>query len=173
MRRDGAQELRHREPLDPEHLGAGVAQDQAGERAPALRRRQVPGRLQRVTVVGEPGGGALVQAPTTARVLHREPLAQHVGEQVVEAVPAAPVVERDHEEVVALELLEHPLAVGASGQCVGEVRRDPPRDADVEQEGGHLGRLPGQDLLDEVVGDRAQVAGQLAHGQIEVTAALQ
>ena len=114
-----------------------------------------------------------MQAPTAARVLHREPLPQHVGEQVVEAVPAAPVVERDHEEVVALELLEHPLAVGASGQRVGEVRRDPPRDADVEQEGGHLGRLPGQDLLDEVVGDRAQVAGQLAHGHIEVTAALQ
>ena len=47
------------------------------------------------------------------------------------------------------------------------------RDADVEQEGGHVGRLPGQDLLDEVVGDRAQVAGQLADGHIEVTAALQ
>ena len=61
-----------------------------------------------------------MQAPTAVRVLHREPLPQHVGEQVVEAVPAAPVVERDHEEVVALELLEHPLAVGASGQRVGE-----------------------------------------------------
>jgi hypothetical protein len=45
---------------------------------------------------------------------------QCVGEEVVVAIPPALVIERDDEQVLALEGLEHRLTVGPTGQGVAE-----------------------------------------------------
>ena len=43
-------------------------------------------------------------------LLVQQTRAQDVGEEMVVAIPLAPVVERDHEQVAALERLQHRLA---------------------------------------------------------------
>ena len=86
--------------------------------------------------------------------------AHGVGEQVVVAVPPALVVERDDEQVLALEGLQHRLTVGATGQGVAEVAGQLVEHGRVEQERAHVVRLPVQNLLDEVVQDEPVASGE-------------
>ena len=67
-----------------------------------------------VAVLLVPRAGAAVQLGRLAGELVEEPGLEHVGEEVVVAVPASLVVERHQEEVVAVERLEHRPAVGPS-----------------------------------------------------------
>ena len=80
----------------------------------------MPDRVRDQAVSGEPGAGALVQIRHLFGVLGEQTRAEHVGEQVVVAVPGALGVERDDEEVAALEVRQHPRAVGAAGDGVAQ-----------------------------------------------------
>jgi hypothetical protein len=71
-------------------------------------------------VVGVPLAGSAVQGEGAAGVLAQESSPERLREQVVVAVPGALIVERDDEQVAALELLEHGAAVVASGEGVAE-----------------------------------------------------
>jgi hypothetical protein len=71
-------------------------------------------------VVGVPLAGSAVQGEGAAGVLTQESSPERLREQVVVAVPGALIVERDDEQVAALELLEHGAAVVASGEGVAE-----------------------------------------------------
>ena len=51
-------------------------------------------------------------------------LAQELGEEVVVAVQRLLVVEGDDEQVLALEVGEHPRAVAPAGQGIAEGRRE-------------------------------------------------
>ena len=73
------------------------------------------------------------------------------------------------EEVAALEVLQHPGAVGAAGDGVAQRPGEPVEDGGAEQEVADLARLPGQHLVGEVVdhepvapGERLEEAGDLA-----------
>ena len=59
-------------------------------------------------------------------------------------------------------------AVGAAGQRVGERTADTFQDARSQQEPPDLGRLALEDLGDEVVGDGALAAGELADESLRV-----
>jgi hypothetical protein len=64
--------------------------------------------------------GSAVQGEGATGVLAKESSPERLREQVVVAVPGALVVERDDEQVAALELLEHGAAVATSGEGVAE-----------------------------------------------------
>ena len=83
--------------------------------------------------------------------------AQDVGEEVVIAVPAAPVVERDQEQVPPLQRVQHGLAIAALGHGVAQRAAQPVQDRGLQQEAPNLVGLPVQDLLDQVVDDVAVV----------------
>ena len=72
-----------------------------------------------------------------------------------------------------LEPGQQPLAVAAARQGVGELARDAPDHAGVEQEPGQRGLLLREDLLGEVVGGTALVPGQSADGRVHVLGALE
>ena len=85
---------------------------------------------------------------------------QDVGEQVVVAVPGALPVERDKKEVAALEVLQHPGAVGATGDSVTQRTGESVEDGGAEQEVADLCGLSGKNLVGEVVDDEPVAAGE-------------
>jgi hypothetical protein len=86
---------------------------------PPTGERVLHGVLEHA-VVGVPLAGGAVQGEGAAGVLVNESSPEGLREQVVVAVPGALVVERDDEQVAALELLEHGAAVVASGEGVAQ-----------------------------------------------------
>ncbi len=69
---------------------------------------------------------------------------QDVGEQVVVAVPAALVVQRHHEQVPALQRLEHLAAPGRLGDGVAQRAGEPVEDRGAEQEVADAPRAGGR-----------------------------
>ena len=125
-----------------------------------LGRERVPDRVRDEVVGGVPVAGPPVQVRHLVGVLGEQACVQHVGEQVVVAVPGALRVERDDEEVAALEVLQHPGAVGAAGDRVAQGAGEPVEDGGAEQEVADLGGLAGQHLVGEVVDDEPVAAGE-------------
>lgn len=107
-----------------------------------------------------PGTRAPVEVRHPPGCLGEQARLQHVGEQVVVAVPAAVGVERDEEQVVPLEAAEDPGGVGASGQRVAERTREALEHRGREQEVAQLRGLPGEDLVGQVVEDEPVAAGK-------------
>ena len=70
--------------------------------------------------------------------------AEHVGEQVVVAVPAPLVVERNHEQVPALQRLQHLAARRRPGDGVAQRAGQPVEDRGVEQEVADARRAAGR-----------------------------
>ena len=93
-------------------------------------------------------------------VLGEQACVEDVGEQVVVAVPRALGVERDEEEVAALEVLQHPGAVRAAGDSVAQRARESVEDSGAEQEVTTLSGLPGKNLVSEVVDDKPVAPGE-------------
>ena len=79
---------------------------------------------------------------------------------MVVAIPAPRVVEGDHEEVVALESLQHVGAVGPTGERVAQVAAQLGEDGGGQQERADVVGLPVEDLFDEIVQDEAVAAGE-------------
>ena len=121
---------------------------------------------------GVPGTGSSVQVRHLVGVLGQQTRAQHVGEQVVVAVPGAFRIERHHEQVVALELLQRAGRAGAAGHRVAQGTGELVEERSTEQERVHLAGLPGQHLVGEVVDDEPVAAGEgLDEGGHRVTLA--
>ena len=107
------------------------------------------------------------------RLLVEQAGAQDIREEVVVAVPLAPVVERDHEQVLPVEDLQRgPAAVltrdGVAERALSRARTD----VSSRNRRTALG-LALQDLLDEVVDDVAVVARELLDEPADVVATLQ
>ena len=133
-------------------VGQGELDEVGGVLVVAARDR-VPYGIGQQPVLGEPSAGRGVQLTDPVGMPGGQTGTQRVGEEVVVAVPPALVVERDDEQVLALERLQHRLTVGATGQGVAEAAGHLVEHGGVEQERAHLVRLPAQNLLDEVVED--------------------
>lgn len=109
---------------------------------------------------GVPPGGGVVQPADPVCVQGSQSGTQRLGEQVMVAVPTPFVVEPDQEQVVPLQDVEHPPTVGSFGQGVAQVGGQLVEHRGGEEELAHRGRLPVQDLLDQVVEDEAVTAGE-------------
>ncbi len=138
-------------------VGHGELDEVGGVLVVAARDR-VPYGIGEQSVLGEPSAGRGVQLTDPVGMTRSQTGTQCVGEEVVVAIPPALVVERDHEQVLALEGLQHRLTVGTTGQGVAEPAGHLVEHGGVEQERAHLVRLPVQNLLDEVVEDEPMAA---------------
>ena len=78
---------------------------------------------------------------------------QHVGEQVMVAKPLPPIVERDDEEVLAIQRVEHCLAAAATGHGIAERAVQPGEKTSVKQKRANLVRYTLQNLLQQIVDD--------------------
>ena len=85
---------------------------------------------------------------------------EHVGEQVVVAVPGALGVERADEEVLPLEVGQRPGTVGAAGDGVAQRAVKAVEDRGPEQEVTNLWGLPGQNFVGQVVDDEPVATGE-------------
>ena len=83
---------------------------QIGGAAGVVAGQRVADRGQRVVIRLEPGAGPSMQLGDLVRPLVEQVRLQHIGEQVVVAIPLPPVVERDEEEVGPLERDQRGLA---------------------------------------------------------------
>lgn len=81
--------------------------------------------------------------------------------KVVVAEPRPPRVERRHERVRVLELLQDPLRPDAAGEVVCERPAHALEDGRPQQQLAHLGRLALEHLSHEVAGDSPLAAGEL------------
>jgi hypothetical protein len=112
-----------------------------------------------VALIGKPLAGSPVQV---CHAVRREPLElahQQAAEEVVVAKPAPVAVERDHEQVRALELEQHLGAVPPLGDGVGERAADALEDRRAHEELPYVGRLAPNDLVPEVVDEVPRVDG--------------
>ena len=98
----------------------GVPSHQRGRERPVVARQRVPdGHDQPVEAVRH-ADGPCVQPRHEAGVRVREVVAQHLGEQVVEAVPVAAVVEWDDDQLLAFGPGQQGAGVRPSGDGVGQ-----------------------------------------------------
>ena len=125
-----------------------------------LGGERVPDRVRDQAASGEPGAGALMQIRHLFGVLGEQTCVEHVGEQVVVAVPGALGVERDNEEVSPLEVRQRPRALGAAGDGVAQRAVEPVEDGGAEQEVANLRGLPGKNLVGQVVDDEPVATGE-------------
>jgi hypothetical protein len=136
-------------------------------------------RGQRVVdrVVGQatglrPRGRAVVQGGHPVGLFLVQAVAEEIGEQVVVAPPPAGRVQRDEEQVAALDPLQHLLAVGAAGDRVTQLAVQPLQHRRLQQEFAQVSWLPVQHLLGQEVEHVAMAAREGGHepGDIGVIA---
>ena len=99
----------------------------------------------------------LFDAPGT---LASEATAQEVGKQVVVAIPAPIVVQRDDEEVVPLQFLQHLLTIRATGERIAQRTTQVTEDGGLEEKLPYPPGLAFEDLFGQIVEDVAVAAGE-------------
>jgi hypothetical protein len=95
-----------------------------------------------------PSGRGPVRARNPAWPFLLQAGAEEVGEQVVVAPPAAHFVQRHHEEVCSPRPPPASLAIGAAGDRIAQVPRQPVQYRRLEQECALPIRLAVEDLLE-------------------------
>ena len=93
--------------------------DQLGRPCHLPGGHRVPDRILGQSVLFMPGGGVTVQLRHLGGLSLQQAGAEQVGEQVVEAPPAAHLIQRHQEQPGPLHLLQQLLAPAASGDRVG------------------------------------------------------
>ena len=142
---------------------APVSRDQVGRPFPVACGQRMRDRLLSEPCFPVPGAGPLVQLRHVAvRGLNPGELAaQHLGEQVVVAVPRPVLVGWDKEQVLSLQPLDELGGVGAPGDRVTQRRGEPVKDGGLQQEPLDFGRLMIEYLFGQEVRDEPVVAGEL------------
>ncbi len=140
--------------------GPPVGEQPPGQ-VPVLCDLGVPNRLHRVPVPGEPPRGGPVQPGDLVWLGAAQFQLQQVGEQVVVAEPGPARVQRHHERVRGLQVLQHPLPATVTGQQAGQLAVDPLQDGGTQQQPPHWFSLPVQYLGQQVFGHRPLGPGEL------------
>ena len=139
---------------DPGEHGC-VPGHQRGRQRPVVARQRVPDGRDRLVVVGQPARGPRVQPRRESGFGVREVVAQHRGEQVVEAEPVAAVVERDDEQLLALGPAEQLGGVGPAGDGGGQVGAELVEDRRAAQDEAQVVGQRREDLVPQVVDEVA------------------
>jgi len=131
-------------------------------------RQGVADRLVDQPVLFGPDGGPTVKLRQPRGLGPLQLGTEEVAEQVMEAVPAALLVQGNQERVGALQLLEQILAVGPAGDRVTERTAEPLQDRGLQQEPPHPVRLTVEDLLAEIVQDVPMGPGERVQERIRI-----
>ena len=94
------------------------------------------------------------------------PTYEQLAEQVVVAVPLAATVERDHQEVAALQLLEDVRPIRSADDRVAERTAHAVEDRRAGEEGNIGLRHPVQELGTKVIADEPIVTGDREPGRV-------
>lgn len=121
-------------------------------------RDRVPHGILQQPVLGKPTGGGGMQPTYPTAAPGRQTGTQSIGEEVVVAVPPPLVVERNDEQVPALEGLQHRLTVGTTSQGIAETIGHLLEHTRVKQKLAHPVRLPAQNLLNEIVENKSMAS---------------
>jgi hypothetical protein len=150
-----------------------VATDQlAGLRDVAGEYGMVNGLLGK-PCLAVPGARPPVQDRRQRRLGHPQLVLEQLAEQVVVAVPGTLIVQRDQEEVGALQPVEDPGRVPALGDGVAQWRRQSLQDRRAPQERLDLGRLGMQQLGPQIVDDVPARAGEGRHAGARIRVVLE
>ena len=134
--------------------------DQVRRPLEILAGQRVADRLGPLAVLLVPVARPPVQLGDVVGLLVQQARPQHVGEEMVIAIPLAAVVERDQEQVPSLQRLQHGLAAVLAGDGIAQWAAQPVQDGGLQQEAADILGLALQDLLDQVVDDVAVVPGE-------------
>ena len=134
--------------------------DELGRRALVAGGDGMADGLGDLPLTSQPRRRAPVQLGRRPGLLDLQPRAQEVGEQRVVAVPAPVAVERDDEQVAAIELGEADAGPLAADHRVAQRPGHALEDRGAHQEAALLGGDAVEDLGGQVVADLAVVAGQ-------------
>ena len=113
-----------------------------------------------------------VQRRDLVGLLVQQARTQHVGEEVVVAVPPAAVVERDQEQVPPVQRLQHGPATAVAGDGITQRTAEPVQDGGLQKEALDRVGLPLQHLLDQVVDDVPRVSCEAGDEAADVVPAL-
>ena len=145
-----ARERGRAERLDQRHHEIGIA------RRPGMREG-----LVRAAGGDQPRRGPRVErGHRVGRQLALEMVSQDGGEEAVEAVPAPRVVERQQEQLLALQPLEQRRTILAAGDGVAERGGQALENRRPQEERPHGRGLPRQHLLRQVIDDEAVAAAE-------------
>ena len=134
--------------------------DEVGRKVDVAGRERVADRGFEVSGLLVPAAGPPMQHRHVLGALGEEPGEQHVGEQVVVAVPAALVIERNEEQVASFQRLEEAASAGSCGDRVAQGTAQAIQDGGVQQEPAQVCRLLVEHLVDQVVHDEPVVPGE-------------
>ena len=146
--------------------------DEVGRPVEVPRSQCMPDRLLGQVVRLVPAAGPLVQLRSQVGLLGEQARPQHLGEQMVVAIPLPLVVQGDEEEVRPLQGHEHVAPVVAAGHGITQRPGEPVEDRRAQQKLAHGLRLVLQHLLDEVVDDVPVVPGEAGDEAAGVVAPL-
>src|SRR5437764_7395293 len=107
-----------------------------------------------------PGAGTAMQVGYPARFCLLQVAGEHLGKQVVVAVPSPLVIERDHKEIRFLERFQGCLSMFLTGHRLTEWSTEALQNRGGEQEFLHRRRLPQEYFLGEVVQHEAMAASE-------------
>ena len=136
-----------------------VGQQPRGQ-VPVLCDLGVPDRIRRVSVPGQPPGGGPVQPGDLARRCAPQFQPQQPGEHLVVAEPRPCPVQRRHERVRGLQVLQCPLGALVPGQQARQLPVHPVEDGRAQQQPPHLLALPLEYLGQQVLRHRSFGAGE-------------
>ncbi|MCY1218547.1 hypothetical protein D9M68_442290 [compost metagenome] len=114
-----------------------------------------------------------MQLRRAARCLRGQPVLQEAGEETVVAVPVALGVEREQQQVGALEVVEHLARVAAAGERIAQRCAELAEHAGVEQEGAAGAGLPREDVFGKELAQFQVRAGERCDKGRVVAALLQ
>ena len=146
--------------------------DQVGGSLEVLAGHRVADRLGQIAVVLTPVACPPLQVSNVVSLLVQEACSQHVGKQVVIAVPVALIIERDQEQIPSLDRLKRGLAAVLAGDRIAQGAVQPAQNGRLQQEVPKVFGLTLQDLFDEVVDDVPVIPGEPRDEAGDVVSAL-
>ena len=147
--------------------GPGIGK-QPGGQPPVPRRLGVADRLHREPMPGKPPGRGRVQPGHLTRGGAPQLQLQQPGEQPVVAEPRPRRIQRHHERVRGLQVLQDPIPARTPRQRVGQLAADPLHQTGPQQQPPHLFALPLQHLGQQVLRHRPLAAGELGREPLRV-----
>ena len=142
--------------------------EQPGGQLPVPRRLGVTDRLHWEPMADVPPGGHPVQLADLIRRRAAQLQLQQAGEQPMVAEAGPRRVQRHHERVRLLQVLQDPLPARTPRQRIGQLAADPLQYRGPQQQPPHLLALPLQHLGQQVLRHRPLAAGELVREPLRV-----